>query len=394
MLIFLSGCSSSRFSAKKNYNLTPFAPVRVLMSEAGEDYRFLVEQTVILSNEEKEIAVVKSGNSMYFETTNNYLQLKIADRTFRGKYFSIRPDEEGSFLYFNNKKYRGIFKFINEDGKVRLINSLPLEEYVMGVVPAEMPVGKNNDYFEALKAFAICVRTYAISKMSNSNSSFDVYLDTRDQVYGGESAEKKLSNQAVEETKNLILAYDGKPAIVYYHSTCGGHTEKASNVFPVPDLPYLKGVIDGDPPNCSSSPNFNWEEKFPDKLFIQRLADANLINRNNYKLTNVEVIDRDESGRVKQLSIKLTSQEGEEKTVSIQGNRIRYVLKQANSSGILKSTLFDITMNNNYVIINGRGNGHGVGLCQWGALHLSVQGESFNKILSFYFPGTNIMEYK
>lgn len=394
MLIFISGCSSSRFSAKKNYYLNPSLPVRVLMSEAGEDYRFLVEQTVILSNEEKEIAVIKRGNSMYFEATENFLQLKIADKVFRGKYFTLKPADENSFLFFNRKQYRGIFKFVNEEGRVRLINSLPLEEYVMGVVPAEMPVGKNNDYFEALKAFAICVRTYAISKMSKSNTSFDVYLDTRDQVYGGESAEKKLSNKAVEETKNLILTYDGKPAIVYYHSTCGGHTEKASNIFPVPDLPYLRGIIDGDPPNCSSSPNFSWEEKFPDKLFIQRLADANLINSNNYKLNNVKVNSRDESGRVKQLEIQLVSPEGDDKIVTIQGNRIRYVLKQANSSAILKSTLFNITISNDYVIIDGKGNGHGVGLCQWGALHLSVEGESFYKILSFYFPGTNIMEYK
>jgi SpoIID/LytB domain protein len=84
-----------------------------------------------------------------------------------------------------------------------------------------MPLGKKEENFEALKALAICIRTYAVKKMKDGKIYFDLYADTRDQVYAGADAESPLSNKAVEETKSMILKYKGSQAIIFYHSTCG-----------------------------------------------------------------------------------------------------------------------------------------------------------------------------
>ncbi len=393
-LLLISGCSSGRYGTRSKYYRTSSKNVKVLLNDARHDYDFLVEQTVLLSNQNSGIAIIKRGNALHFETDIHGLTLKISNKIFHAEYFTIKPEGRGGKLLYRGKRYSGYFKFVKEGTIVRLINAVPLEDYVKGVVPAEMPLGRGREYFEALKAFAICVRTYAVDKFKKNGSSFDVYMDTRDQMYGGESAEKKISDLAVDQTRNLILSYEGKPAIVYYSSTCGGHTAKASNVFPVPDLPYLRGVKDGDPANCSDSPNFSWVEKFPDELIVKRLVEAGLISSEDYKLQNVDIESRFESGRVNKLNIELVSSGGQTKDVTLHGNNIRYVLKEAESSGILKSTLFNVTMKNGYVIINGKGYGHGVGLCQWGALHLSKEGKNFMNILYFYFPGTEITEYE
>ena len=398
IMLFIFGCSSGRYAERSKIGSalteSEVSDIRVLLEDKTEYYNYTIESPVVLMNEDTPIAVVKTGNRLNFSIDGSELLLNIAGKSFEGKYFRIKPEDSKSLLTFNGKVYRGTLKFIPESGKVKVINSVELEDYVKGVVPAEMPTGRGNEYFEALKAFAICARTYAVNKFKGNGASFDVYLDTRDQVYGGVSAEKKISDRAVEETKNIILGYEGKPAIVYYHASCGGHTEKASNVFPVPDLPYLRGVKDGDPPNCSIAPNFSWEVTFPEKIFIKRLYEAGLIPDRDYSVVKVDAESRFESGRVNELLIVVNSRERYEKQIIIKGNRIRYVLKPP-GGGILRSTLFNIfTDENNNVIVKGKGNGHGVGLCQWGALHLSEEGRNYKSILSFYFPGTELMELR
>ncbi len=396
--LFLFGCSSGRFTSRIERNSetksASSATIRVLMDDSPESYTYVVEKPVILLKDNNSIALVNSGNRLKFSVIGTQLELRIAGKSYQADNFSIKPADSNNLIPFKGKEYRGALKFVSESRKVRVVNSVELEDYVKGVIPAEMPTSRGKAYFQALKAFAICVRTYAINNFKGHGSSFDVYLDTRDQVYGGASAEKKISDQAAEETKDVILGYDGKPAIMYYHASCGGHTEKASNVFPVPDLPYLRGIKDGDPPNCSIAPKFSWEVSFSEKTFIRRLFESNLIPNEDYTLYKVEVTNRFESGRVEDLVIMLTDKERYEKRIILKSNRIRYVLKPQ-QGGILRSTLFNIfTDEKNNVIIKGKGYGHGVGLCQWGALHLSEEGKNYKSILSFYFPGTELMELR
>ena len=395
-IIFLAGCSSSRYLGKKEtYVPSGSIPIRVLLSDKNTSLSYVVEKPVLLLNENKTIALVRKGNQLIFSADNDYLKLEIAGKIFSGKYFELKPQKENEFIYYRRKRYRGFLKFVPNGNQVQAINKVSLEDYLKGVVPAEMPVGVGDSYFQALKAFAICARTYTVMKLNENQSLFDVYLDTRDQVYGGADIEKDLSDKAIDDTRNLILTYNDKPAKVFYHAACGGHTENAKNVFGIKDAPYLDGVKDGDPPNCSIAPNFLWEEDYPENVFIGRLRTGGLLQDKNYKLKNVEVESRFESGRVSVLLITLTSGDGETQTVKLNGNKIRTVIRTADNFGILKSTMFNISLKDNgEVIITGKGNGHGVGLCQWGAIHQSIEGNNYKEILSFYFPGTAIKELK
>ena len=396
-VMFYYGCSTSRRFEKKEkfFTTSNSLPIKVLLGDQSNYYSYLVDSQIILYKDDKAIAIVKNGNRLNFSISGeDILNLTIADKSFRSKYFELKSATKEKTISYRGRNYFG-FLIIKPDGNsVRIINRIPLEDYLKGVVPAEMPVGQGDSYLEALKAFAICARTYAINRMDNNNSYFDVYLDTRDQVYGGAEYEKKLSNLAVDETEGMILTYEGNPAKVYYHSSCGGHTENAKLVFGVKDAPYLDGVKDGDPSNCSDAPNFKWEEKFEANIFVQRLITAGLIANKNYSLKNIEVIKRDESGRVSDLEIILNSENSDDKILHINGNRIRSVIRTSDNSNILRSTLFSVSFDGSIVTIKGKGYGHGVGLCQWGAIHQSVEGKSYKSILSFYFPGTEVSRLK
>ena len=397
IILIISGCSgTSRYTERKNVSAEPnYVPIRVLISDNDNNLIYKVENPIFLYSEEKEIAIVKKGNILTFSPEGSSLNLTISGRAFYGKYFELKSDGTNNKISYKGKEYRGYLKIIADENSVKVINRISLEDYLKGVVPAEMPIGPGTSYFQALKAFAICARTYAVMKMGNNNSLFDVYLDTRDQVYSGADAERLLSDKAVDETKNLILAYEGKPAIVFYSAACGGHTGNASNVFKGTDEPYLQGVKDGDPPNCSIEPHFIWTEKYSEKIFIDRLKSAGYVRDNNYKLIDVKVESRFKSGRVNDLQIILVSDKGNKKIININGNNIRSVIRTADDKHILRSTMFNIYKNNNGdVIIDGKGNGHGVGLCQWGAINQSIEGRNYKQILSYYFPGTEIQELK
>ena len=142
---------------------------------------------------------------------------------------------------------------------------------------------------------------------------------------------------------------------------------------------------------CSISPSFNWTETYPEDVFISRLRNAGLVDSDYYRIDAIEIVSRFESGRVNELRIDLLSSTGERKSISIFGNNIRSIIRTANNKSILKSNWFDINVDENKnVIITGKGYGHGVGFCQWGAINQSKLGYDFKEILFHYFPGTKI----
>jgi stage II sporulation protein D len=396
IVLLLSGCSSTERFTKKEKDIpgkTEGNFIRVLIDSKSNELEFTVESPVYLLNKEKTIALINPGNKVKIISNGGDTRLEIRDEIFEADYFDLTP-KSNSFIY-GGKEFRGEIKIISSGDSIRLVNSIGLEEYLKGVIPKEMPLGKGEEYYEALKAFAICARTYAIMKMTKNQfrlTGFDVYTDVRDQVYGGAGVEKPLSNRAINETRNMILTYNGLPAIVFYHSTCGGHTENVSNVFSSTTINYLSGVEDGEPPFCSSSSSFEWKEIYSKDTFLDRLFEKGLISNDLYSIEDIVVKSRFPSGRVNEFQIILRNELGEEQAVSLFGNNIRSIIRTADNRSILKSNWFDISFDEN-IIIQGKGYGHGVGLCQWGALFQSTQGISYKEILSHYFPGTTISNY-
>ena len=268
---------------------------------------------------------------------------------------------------------------------------MTIEDYVKGVMTREMPIGKGTENYNALKAFSICVRTYALNKISQNTDSFDLYADTRDQVYGGVLSETNYTNSIVDETSGQILSFDNKPAIIFYHSTCGGYTEDVQNVFNSKPLDYLTSIPDGEGPYCNISPRYEWSEEYSESVFIDRLFNSRLLDNLNYTIQSVLVKSRFESGRVNELEINLTSSSGDDKNISLLSNNIRSFIRTSDGRSILRSTMFEVSLDENKnVLIKGKGFGHGVGLCQWGAIAQSKSGEDYQEILNHYYPGTEI----
>lgn len=366
-----------------------FSNLRVLLNGVVPSESIIIESPVYLSSDETIITKINLGASINCFENNGKLYLNTAEESFDGNVFFLTSANDNDVVKLNGKRYRGKIQISKSGNSIDVINIVNLEDYVKGVLAKEMPIGNNEENIEALKALAICVRTYALQRVRDGKVYFDLYADTRDQVYGGADSETPVSNRAAEQTKHLILKYENNPALVYYHSTCGGHTESSKNVFTKMDVPYLSGVKDGPEPYCKISPRFEWKEIYSEELIIERLKNYALLDNNNYTLVNVDVSNRYDSGRVNELEIEISDVEGNNKLIVVKGNEIRSILRTADGKNILWSNMFDVSMESDGIILTGRGFGHGVGLCQWGAIALSRKGWSYKEILEHYYPGTS-----
>ena len=393
-LTFFFSCTPSERFTKKEETISFDSELRVLLNEYNEKEFLNVESPAYLNDYSSRLALIKPGSSIQIFNKDDNLGLTVNGKDYLGKKFFLSPANSAEIIKLNGKKYRGKIVISSSEYNISIINLVFLEDYVKGVLAKEMPLGKNNENFESLKALAICIRTYAIIKMSDGKINFDLYSDTRDQVYGGFDAENPMSNKAVDETKNLVVEYGGKPALLYYHSTCGGYTESSTNVFSNEPIPYLISIKDGDEPYCKISPRFKWQEIYEKEKIVDRLRNYSLLDDANYELEDISVISNFESGRVAELEVNLFGHNEEKKLIILKGNEIRSILRTSDNKSILWSTLFDLSINSNSVVLNGYGFGHGVGLCQWGAIALSQKGSSYEEILQHYYPGTTIGYFK
>ncbi len=151
----------------------------------------------------------------------------------------IKTTEPNGFVFVKKGWYRGVLIVRNCGGFMQVVNKVPLEEYIMGVVPSEMPSKWN---FEAHRAQAIAARSYALSNLGKrSKRGFDLLDTPQDQAYRGASAETPQTNQAVRSTEGVVMTYNNKIITAYYHSSSGGHTKQSGEVW-AKNLPYLKSV--------------------------------------------------------------------------------------------------------------------------------------------------------
>ena len=263
-----------------------------------------------------------------------------------------------------------------QNGKLLAINELPLEDYVKGVVPSEMSAAWHP---EALKVQAIATRTYALYKMrQNARKDFDVVASIKDQVYlyRGRAAAAGPAGRAADETRDQVLAYRDEPILAAFSSTAAGLTEDAWNVWAV-DLPYLKGV---ECPFDLNSPWYQWRTDVGLAMLEQRLRDEGFPVG---VIASLAPAAYTKAGRVVQVRILHSGGE-----LYIKGDDLRRVLGYL----VLPSTQFDFDVVGLKVLFAGRGNGHGVGLCQWGAKELAERGYSAETILRYYYPGADIRD--
>jgi stage II sporulation protein D len=255
-----------------------------------------------------------------------------------------------------------------------VVNEVDLEEYVKGVVPSEM---SPSWHLEALKAQAVAARSYALyQRMMNAGREYDLMAGTQDQVYRGRNRVEQRVQEAVEATRGLVLTHRNAPILAAFSSTAAGPTEDAINVWSK-DLPYLKGV---DCPFDANSPYYQWRVAIKLQELEASLKRSGMVVGT---IASVTPFTFSRAGRV--TALRILHSQGE---LILRGEELR----RAVGYTTIPSALFEVESVGREVVLVGRGAGHGVGLCQWGAKELAELGYPFGSILQYYFPGTQLQE--
>lgn len=263
-----------------------------------------------------------------------------------------------------NKKKPSIHKKSDYQSKENLlIKEIPLESYVEGVVAAE--VG-GNWHPEALKVQAVISRTYALYyKDMYKNRPYHLTSSMLHQVYNHKEINFSIK-QAVQETKGEVLTYQGKTIKAIYHSTCGGRTELPEEIWQT-KYPYLKSRTYHD----TISPYYTWQRK----ITMKELGNA----LNLKDIIKMQILSYTATGKVKTLKV---STKKRAYTVKAKELREQIGFKK------IPSTSFTLKVKNRKIFLKGKGFGHGVGLCQYGALQMALEGKDYKEILYYFYPNT------
>lgn len=305
--------------------------------------------------------------------------LKIGDQEYPLDQLHFISDKDITVRIGNkDKRFRGAIDIFKEkDGRLLVVNTVELENYIRGILYHEV---SHRWPLEVFKVQAIAARTYALYRLQRSaKHKYDVTSDIYSQVYGGRSAERYRSNIAVKETAGMVMLYDGKILPAYFHATCSGTTEDVSELWKM-DLPPLQGIVCEF---CRTSPHYRWKKNFRSKDIQEKLTQR------GYPvglIEEIKVLERNPSGRIKTLQI--TSRDGQ--VLKLAGKDFREII----GPNVLKSNHYDIVMQGYYFDAYGRGWGHGVGLCQWGAYGMARKRYNYNQILQYYYPGIEIADYR
>jgi stage II sporulation protein D len=266
----------------------------------------------------------------------------------------------------------GLIHLVRRGKGFLVINRVDLEEYVKGVVPAEV---SSTWHPEMLKAQAVAARTYALyQQMLSATREYDVEATVQDQVYRGKQGIDAGILRAVEDTRGLIVTYQDAPIYAAFSSTAAGLTEDAMNVWSK-EYPYLKGV---ECPFDLASPYYQWKSSFKIDTLEQSLRQQGFSVGTIATMTPLSFT---RGGRVAKLRILHSGGE-----LILRGEELRKAVGYA----IIPSTQFAIESIGQDVVLSGFGAGHAVGMCQWGAKELAELGYPFSTILRYYYPGTEL----
>lgn len=280
---------------------------------------------------------------------------------FRAGPPSDRPGLEP--LKAGAREVRGDVVVIAGRRGLMLVNVIALEDYLTAMVGSEMPA---SFPLEALKAQAVAARTYALhKKLASYGAQFHMGSSVLHQVYSGVAREDPRTREAVEATRGEVLTFDLEPAETYFHASCGGRTENGKEALGR-DLPYLKSVSCG----CHKVPASRWKAELS-AAEVKKLLGA--------KASQVAVQGRSPTGRARWLTV-----DGRRKLDAVS-------FRAKAGYGNVRSLGFELSSGRNGGLqLEGKGFGHGAGLCQWGAKVAADGGWDYRRILLHYYPGTEL----
>lgn len=295
----------------------------------------------------------------------------------RGEVLMIRPAAQAGELSLNGRRYRGALELRHKSGGLTAVNIVPVDDYLLSVVPEEMP----TDWpAEALKAQSVAARSFSLaSRGRHASEGYDLCTTTHCQLYTGTAAEKTASTAAVRATRGEVLTYGGKPIEALFHTDSGGMTENSEEVWGS-HVPYLRAVRD------AQTKTLPWTKTITRAELERKLAAKghDIGKVRSIALSPLAIgraaKDRTASGRVKTMTVA-----GTKGTATLSGTTWRSLLG-------LKSTLFDAKLTKDAVTFTGYGSGHGLGISQWGAKRLAESGKSYADILHHYYTGTTLQQ--
>lgn len=274
----------------------------------------------------------------------------------------------------SSRNYRGLIEIKPYENGLYIINHIPLESYLHGVLNAEI---STKWHVEVVKAQAVISRTFALYKRQNRlNDIWHISASQFDQIYKGANIEDEKGRKAIVATQGVVVSYQGKLAQTFYHSNCGGMTENPSDIWNS-SFPYLnvKSV-----PYGSSDPRFHWKTNIADWEIKDILSQAGISLK-----------------QIRTISVSRYTSSGRAGTLTISGNEERS-LKASDFRRLagyqrIQSLFFEIIRIPGGFHFKGKGNGHGVGLSQWSAKEMAEAGYKYQQIIQFFYKNTQLGYY-
>ena len=335
-------------------------------------------------------AIVPQGSGLILVAPDGW-------RSERRMGFRLAPTSPAMTLTVGTRSYRGRIVLRGDGHGLTAINQVGVESYLAGVLSAEMGRRDSTD-LEAMRAQAVISRTFALKNRGKRRTDgFDLNASVADQVYGGATTETPLAWSAVRGTTGQVLTWQGGLIDAFFSSTCGGRTAEGTEVYAGANRPYLRSIEDVDLDGqayCRISPRFRWREEWTGESLRDILrrtlpATTGVSSAEVARVVDVRVTSRTVSDRAGRVEINLGN-----RVVAVSGPDIRLTLRPTPEQ-VLRSSGFTLTETRSggqveRLVADGRGAGHGVGFCQWGAVGRARAGQDYQAILRAYFTGTDI----
>ncbi len=360
--ISIFSCIPSQEISQKIYSHNRIPEIRVLIDTKNQNSNLEIESEDILF-----VNDIPSKSKITISILNTFLAIDgLQTHTNELKISSTKA------IKYDRNYYPGYIRILYKDKKIYAINHVDIETYLRGVVPNEVipswPI-------QTLKAQAIASRTYALKKiLENKNNFFDVYSTYKSQVYKGLHRTHPRTDQAIKETFGMVITHKGEIINAFFHANSGGLLEDESIITPT-ELPYIKPINDKFSQNTFRS---SWTLHISKKDFLEKIGLEG-------ELKKIEVIERSPNKSVKTLKITyIQNSKEKEKILSI--HYLRELIPQ------ILSPKFTFKITKTKIEFDGYGWGHGVGMSQWGAKEMALNGYSYKEILKYYYDNVEIMK--
>lgn len=326
----------------------------------------------------KQIKVVEKTRNDFFIKILEQILIDFLTQYFVGlphKIIAQAMKEETGCLLFDKHKYLGSLHLLRQDHAILVINSLDIDDYLLSVVHSE---GWPGWPMEVNKALVIANRTYLVDKILQANKSkrsYHIVNSIKHQTYKGHHKFLQLK-QAVDETRNVFLAYNGDPVVAMFDACCGGVIPAKIDGYDFKKCPYLARTKACN--FCKKHWIYDWKKE------LSKLEIAEILRKDHPDLSDIvdiKITQKDNAGLVKQVLVTT-----KHKKIYVSGKKM-YSLFPA-----IKSFCYTIKQKGKAYIFQGRGFGHHMGLCQWGSLGMVQDGWNYKSILQFYYPGTEFMK--